>query len=87
VNQENLSILAERLAAADAPPPPPPPDRDLLTIDEVAERIGWSKPTVRKYLPIFRKGGKAGILRRDYEAFLEAGRSPAKEDPRGQRRQ
>jgi hypothetical protein len=44
----------------------------------VAGRLGWSKPTVRKYLPLFRIGGKVGVRKTDYENFLAGHGVPAK---------
>jgi hypothetical protein len=80
----NLEHLRERLGMHKPKPvakiqPEPMPEPDLYTLGEVAERLRWSKPTVKKYLPLFRMGAKVGVLRRDYEAFLESHRTPAEE--------
>ena len=62
------------------------PERDVLSVLDVARRLGWSEPATRRavergQIPARRWGRRVVILREDLEAHLRA--LPLREVARG----
>lgn len=67
--QQVLQLLAEYVEDLQDPPERVP---DLLTIDDVLERVPWSRPTImkmvrRREIPMVKKHGRWIITREEWE--------------------